>query len=267
MRRLILVVLIIGPLMAGAQSANTFRDMRVQPNALIGCPVGDFNHNTSNKFIAGQAKIGLGAGATICKSLDSKWTVGMVIQVLDYWLDKEKLKKQLAQHYSSPDFYVTNDYVFNHVEVVYTGLTVLYKLNTHRVEIEPGVRLGVGFGDIKDKWGAHQVYRKKKNDNYHETVTMFSEGSNAFLYYSFGITASKPLYKWLYLCGGVYYTGGTYVQRFSEHAYDYLNESHSPTYFTIRQPITAVQTELGVQFRFRFPPRHKKLGVGDTTKH
>lgn len=245
MRLLILLSLLPITLWANTSKEYPFRFQFFGTGA---APLFNTSKYFNNNNIFGQATIAGGGGYMLSYRVRKKIYVGLVFNMLNYSLDEKATKEKAHNRYKKDNYFTTFSQITNGYTIATLNAEIAYRKNTPVLEIEPFARLGfASMGLLK----SIEFTSKQANSNYMETTSVSQQSNEAF---SPSLNAGVRFFKKINKRGGIvasaHYTFTSYRIDITERSYNHLNEDYPRIENKIKQPVHAIQYELGFQFRF-----------------
>ncbi|RYD56080.1 MAG: hypothetical protein EOP56_14190 [Sphingobacteriales bacterium] len=185
--------------------------------------------------------------------------VGAVLQRLFYTLDTSEYRNKLLDLYDDDNYFV-NFYVpkgSTDISFWIFSAEVGYTVHVRKVEINPYVRVGIG---IAEGGGLLNIYRKKKNSNYHDDLRLRNYDAGTF-YPSIGFRLNIPLMQGLDLSIGANSSQAKHKIYIKDTRVDIYGTESNHQIFETYNAILIHQAEIGIQYHFNkkmFSPPLKK---------
>jgi len=233
-------------------SAQSYDDnrFRLSGSLTFNGPLGQQHFRTSDRFITGKSRAGVGFYFTAAKPLYKGFMLGINVNHSSFTLLEGELKKQLAERYAQPDYFINATVTNLSIRITQIGIELAKNVDFKGGCFSPFVRLSIATIDADPILGARL---KLRNDNYFIQYSIAPDFNNeetfdAFLP-SFGFNLEGRISDYCWVHGGISYTGGAYKLRFKETSVD-LYEQRKTSELNLQQPVSMINVALGVQCRF-----------------
>lgn len=219
-------------------------------SAFYSVPLGSFSWKQGGPLFTGACMPALSGEIDVlqCRVYRGLW-MGFAAGAVTHRVNTDMVETQLHNRYQDAAYYTTVTINQPFFDMGWLAAKVSYAWRMKGFEARPGLFLGWASANAPYFENNYEVYRKRKQENYAETIypTM---STTSFFYPGIGMQVSKKLWRCLWASAEARYCNGNMRYTLHENKRDYLGNTLPGKSDAFVQRVPVMQYHCAIQLRF-----------------